>query len=193
MLCLTYAHQHALVCICINVSECWCVDVLMRCGESRGHGALVLRSAAVPAASPGSSSLPLCAVHQQTSVQRSLNPDSLIPITFHLLHSTYCPTAHAQVSFTKEYSILLLLLWCRLLDTHHCLIRFFLPPPASHNRRKTLITVLTLCCCSSQITEKSAVNYYWTDCHVFLESRAVAILLSALFLSCPAGISTPLH
>lgn len=40
---------------------------------------------------------------------------------------------------------------------------------------------------SSQSWEKSAVNYYWSVGHVFLESRTVAIPLSTLFLSCPAG------
>lgn len=34
------------------------------------------------------------------------------------------------------------------------------------------------------------MNYYQTGGHVFLESRAVAILHSALFLSCPAGTTT---
>lgn len=44
---------------------------------------------------------------------------------------------------------------------------------------------------SSQSCEKSAVNYYWTGGHVFLESRAVAMLHSTLYLSCPAGTTTP--
>lgn len=33
--------------------------------------------------------------------------------------------------------------------------------------------------------------YYQSDGHVFLESRAAAIQHSALFLSCPAGTTTP--
>lgn len=43
---------------------------------------------------------------------------------------------------------------------------------------------------SSQSWEKSAVNYYRTGSHEFLESRAVAVLHSALYLSCPAGTTT---
>lgn len=48
-----------------------------------------------------------------------------------------------------------------------------------------------LSCPSSQSREKSTVNYYWPGSHVFLESRAVAMLHSALYLSCPAGTTTP--
>lgn len=44
---------------------------------------------------------------------------------------------------------------------------------------------------SSQSWQKSRVNYYQTRGHVFSESRAIPILHSTLFLSCPAGTTTP--
>lgn len=139
---------------------------------------------------------PLCSVHWQGSAWCSLNPSSLILVTFHVSLLPHCPCISAWAIFPQENCkfFSFLALWHHIQSPWPRNSSFFLPPLAIERRqlgdspvRQLSLNINSFAYQSSQSWKKSAGNYFCTNHHVFLESRALAVFHTALFLSSPAG------